>query len=1454
VNRNRSVRPHLIAGVMLAIMCTAALAARQELLPNSSLAMIADPTNNVLEGDAIPDIIISPNNGNIVSRVFDGATFADLGSGVPFGGFGGGVRMAAGDLTGDGVADIVAAMGPGGGLVKLLNGVNAADIGSGFPFGGGFGGGVNVALADFNGDGRLDIVTAQATGGGTVSVFNGVDYAPLFTIQPFGAGFAAGVNVATGDTNGDGVPDLVVGQARGGLVSIVNGATRTVTLSGVPFGGGGVYVAAGDVNGDGRADVIAAPDSGAGPVLVYDVNALAPITTFMPYGAGYPGGVRVAATDFNGDGRVEILTVPGPAGQPIMKVFDGATFTNTQTLQVYPSSFTNGVFVAVPTATGLRFVSAAATTFTVGTAGSFSVQVVGSPAANIITLTGALPAGVTLTNNGSGTASLSGTPAAGSGGTYPITISASSGAGAPTVQAFTLTVNEAPAITSAAAAAFTQGVASSFTVTSSGFPAAALTFTGALPSGVTFTDNGNGTATIAGTAAAATSDTYPLSVTANNSVGIQAQQSFTLTVNQAPAITSGNAATFVTNQLGSFAITTTGVPTPTVSVTGTLPAGVTFTADGTGGGTIAGTPTTAAGSPFTVTIGADNGVGVPVQQTFTLTVNAAAVATDDTFSNGVGNTQYSVGAGTPATPAVVVAGNVLSNDTGTAALSAGPVSIASTNGGQVTMSTDGTFLYTPGIGFAGPSDTFTYTMTDGSGATDAAVVTINMSGVVWYVNAAGGAGDGRSQSPFNTMTAAATAAQANQIIYVHQGSPAGATALKASQTLWGAGATFTLNGLTILATSAPTLQGTVTLANNVALNSLVVNGSGDVAIAGNGLSGTETLTGVSITGGTSGLSLVAPSGTFTMVGGEVTGVSGDDVVITGGSGALTIGASITNTSGRSVNIQNRTAGTVTFSGAISDTGAGILLNANSGAIVAFTGGLTLTTGDNDAFTAVAGGTVVVTQASSTIVNTLSVLNGTALRVENTRIGSAGLTFRSINSGAPPGDSTFTSGAGIVLLNTGVAAEDGSLTVTGVDLVADSGGAIRRKVGVFDSANREGIGIYLENTKSPSFNRMRLENFENSGMIVREVAGLLLESSLVSNAGDAAGEAPIVFGLPNPGGVNGLITGTTATIRNTKVELGFEHNLAFYGHSGTTTLRVDRTTPTAGDCQVSTNQPDTGVYGLLAHFEGTAVGTVIVDQCRLRSDRVAALMARALDTATLDVTVSGSEISRGIDGLVLTNSDDADLVSTITDNTITAFTGAGVFVGQSPLNASALSELRVTITGNMIDSPAGGTATNVLGRLSSTIGQISQTRLLIANNGIPTQRGLAQSGLTPAVQIETPDDGSTPNVSVTIIDNHVDMYENPEGSGIQGPWGIDVNATRGDLCAHVANNISHGYRPYTSAGGIQVRQSAPASFTLAPGVEAPGSAALTVLQNNNPFPDMSYSAIGTITTSGTCLVP
>ena len=183
----------------------------------------------------------------------------------------------------------------------------------------------------------------------------------------------------------------------------------------------------------------------------------------------------------------------------------------------------------------------------------------------------------------------------------------------------------APTITSAATTTFTVGVAGSFTVTTAGTPTPAIVRTGAvLPSGVTFTDNLNGTGTLAGTPGPATNASYALTFTASNGNTPDAVQPFTLVVSPGtvPTITSAATTTFTVGVAGSFTVTTTGVPAPTIVRTGAvLPSGVTFTNNGNGTGTLAGTPGAATNGSYALTFTASNGNTPNAVQNFTLVVS-----------------------------------------------------------------------------------------------------------------------------------------------------------------------------------------------------------------------------------------------------------------------------------------------------------------------------------------------------------------------------------------------------------------------------------------------------------------------------------------------------------------------------------------------------------------------------------------------------------------------------------------------------------------------------------------------------------------------------------------------------------------------------------------------------------------------------------------------------------------
>ena len=294
--------------------------------------------------------------------------------------------------------------------------------------------------------------------------------------------------------------------------------------------------------------------------------------------------------------------------------------------------------------------SASSASSIVGTAFSFTVTTTGAPTP-ALTETGALPAGITFTDNGNGTATIAGTATSGSGGSYPITIMASNGVGSDATQSFTLTNDEAPTITSADTATFSTGVAGTYDITTTGYPAPSLTEAGTLPTGLSFTDNGNGTGTIAGTAAAGTAGTYPVTISATNASGSTATLDLSITVNTSgpPAITSAASADFTLNAAGSVAITTTGSPTPAITETGTLPAGLTFTDNGNGTATLAGTPT--ATGTATITITASNGISPDATQSFTVVVGQAPAFTSAAMATATVGSAFSFPVTTSGYPA-----------------------------------------------------------------------------------------------------------------------------------------------------------------------------------------------------------------------------------------------------------------------------------------------------------------------------------------------------------------------------------------------------------------------------------------------------------------------------------------------------------------------------------------------------------------------------------------------------------------------------------------------------------------------------------------------------------------------------------------------------------------------------------------------------------------------------------
>jgi Bacterial Ig-like domain (group 3)/FG-GAP-like repeat len=243
-----------------------------------------------------------------------------------------GISIAFADVNGDGKPDLILANACANssncttGAVSVLLGNGDGTLRGGVDYTSNAWASYSVAIADVNGDGKLDLLLANecasnascSNGAASVLLGNGDG-----TFQPgitYNSGGQDAFAIATADVNGDGKLDLLIvnecaNNCSNGSVSVLLGNGDGTFQPAVPYGSGGLYsytLAVGDVNGDGKPDLIISNqcndnNCSNGSVSVLLGNGDGTFQAAVPYSSGAIDAFSVATADVNGDGKLDLV-------------------------------------------------------------------------------------------------------------------------------------------------------------------------------------------------------------------------------------------------------------------------------------------------------------------------------------------------------------------------------------------------------------------------------------------------------------------------------------------------------------------------------------------------------------------------------------------------------------------------------------------------------------------------------------------------------------------------------------------------------------------------------------------------------------------------------------------------------------------------------------------------------------------------------------------------------------------------------------------------------------------------------------------------------------------------------------------------------------------------------------------------------------------------------------------
>lgn len=318
---------------------TGQVVTRTVVLSRASKSASADRIVVTPRGKDMPRVIVTDGSGKIL------ANFLAFPKNMRMG-----LKTIVTDLNNDGYEEIIAVPGPGYAPQIRIFSMEGKLLGRFYAFNSSLRTGINVIAADIDGDGQMEIIAAQQTGGRpTVRIFNQRGK----IIRAFAGAasrFRGGLNLASGDIDGDREAELLITAQKAGTstLRIYDGNAKLIGAFLLYNRNvrGGFQVTTGDVDGDGKDDIITVPGKGLGPqIRVFSGKGKA-MTSFFALASSYRGGMSVSTGDLTGDGKAEIVTSP-LQGSPNIRVFNQRGKA-TLNFFAFPKTF-RGSFTTVTT-------------------------------------------------------------------------------------------------------------------------------------------------------------------------------------------------------------------------------------------------------------------------------------------------------------------------------------------------------------------------------------------------------------------------------------------------------------------------------------------------------------------------------------------------------------------------------------------------------------------------------------------------------------------------------------------------------------------------------------------------------------------------------------------------------------------------------------------------------------------------------------------------------------------------------------------------------------------------------------------------------------------------------------------------------------------------------------------------------------------------------------------------